>query len=206
MNIFCDPLVPNAEEFRTHRVINEWLPKGTWMLEARCRNFLDISKEHYLPFARHRTHADACKGPIFNDVLSPIQDLRKDCAPNAEDFRRIVRRVINEWLHTWMLQACRNFLNISKKHYLPFARHTNHGRHTTHADPCKGPIFNDLQCPFLHPRSTERLCSVDALRGEEKRRGAMKFIHDNGGSISGALPYCFSAETKEYCRSCWRGN
>ena len=81
MSIFCDPRAP-TDAFRriVHRVINEWLPDGAWKLEGRCDSFLKESKSHYLPFATHTNHEDACNGPIFEDVLSRILKLKKGCA------------------------------------------------------------------------------------------------------------------------------
>ena len=79
MSIFCDPRAP-TEKFRTivHPRIEKWLPKDAWKLEARSDD-VEESKFHYLPFAKHTNHKDACKGPIFKRVLSTVQNLRKDC-------------------------------------------------------------------------------------------------------------------------------
>ena len=82
MSLFCDPRVRNAKKFRTllHRVINEWLPKDAFELGDECYESFDESKFHYLPFAEHTNHEDACKGRIFEDVLSPLTKLHQDCA------------------------------------------------------------------------------------------------------------------------------
>ena len=83
MSIFCDPCEPTGR-LRTivDSLINRWLPNDTWMLRDRCHDFLNEckSKSHYLPFDdRKTTLKDACNGPIFEDVLSRILNLQKDC-------------------------------------------------------------------------------------------------------------------------------
>ena len=84
MSLFCDPRAPDAKKFRTilHRVINEWLPKRAYKLGDECYGpeSFDESKFHYLPFEKLTNHEDACKGPIFEGVLSPVMELHQDCA------------------------------------------------------------------------------------------------------------------------------
>ena len=73
MSLFCDPRAPDAKEFRTilHRVIRQWLPEDAFELGDECYESFDESKFHYLPFAEHANHEDACNDAIFEDVLSP---------------------------------------------------------------------------------------------------------------------------------------
>ena len=82
MSLFCDPRALNAKKFRTilHRVIRQWLPEDAFELGDECYESFDESKFHYLPFAEHTNHEDACKGRIFEDVLSPLTKLQQDCA------------------------------------------------------------------------------------------------------------------------------
>ena len=83
MSLFCDPRAPDAKKFREilHRVIRQWLPKRAWKLDGECygpESFVEC-KSHYLPFAKHTNHEDACNGRIFERVLSLVRKLKKDC-------------------------------------------------------------------------------------------------------------------------------
>ena len=82
MSLFCDPHAPDAKEFRTvlHPRIQAWLPEDAYKLGDECRGWFVESKFHYLPFEKLTNHGKACKGPIFEDVLSPVTKLQQNCA------------------------------------------------------------------------------------------------------------------------------
>ena len=103
MSIFCHPCEP-TKPFReiVHRVIDEWLPNGAWMLQDRCNDYFQDSKSHYLPFKKHASHEEACDGPIFEDILRDIKYLKSGCAlwircgcKSPLDYMLFVRRAGN---------------------------------------------------------------------------------------------------------------